>query len=122
MMITVFYDDKCGLCSKEIRHYQKVAPANIFDWQGISGGADRLEKANISTADALKALHAIDGAGHTHVGVDAFLLIWKQLSRWRYLALFVGLPLIKPLTELIYRVFAEWRFKKLEHCKVPQSQ
>ena len=23
---TVFYDGKCGLCSKEINHYKKIAP------------------------------------------------------------------------------------------------
>ncbi|MEC9079196.1 MAG: DCC1-like thiol-disulfide oxidoreductase family protein, partial [Pseudomonadota bacterium] len=31
-MITVFFDGKCGLCSREIRHYQKIAPAERFCW------------------------------------------------------------------------------------------
>ena len=25
-LVTVFYDGKCGLCSKEINHYKKIAP------------------------------------------------------------------------------------------------
>ena len=25
-LTTVFYDGKCGLCSKEINHYMKIAP------------------------------------------------------------------------------------------------
>ena len=29
-MIKVFYDGKCGLCSKEINHYRKIAGAGIF--------------------------------------------------------------------------------------------
>ena len=26
----VFYDGKCGLCSKEINYYKKISPDNIF--------------------------------------------------------------------------------------------
>ena len=29
-MIEVFYDGKCGLCSKEISYYQGIAPVGIF--------------------------------------------------------------------------------------------
>ena len=36
VMITVFYDGKCGLCSKEINHYIKIAPEGIFNWQDIT--------------------------------------------------------------------------------------
>ena len=35
-LITVFYDGKCGLCSKEINHYKKIAPQGIFNWQDIT--------------------------------------------------------------------------------------
>ena len=28
----VFYDGKCGLCSKEINYYKKVAPKNMVGW------------------------------------------------------------------------------------------
>ena len=44
-MITVFFDGKCGLCSKEISHYRKIAPDGIFIWQDITKSADDL-KAN----------------------------------------------------------------------------
>jgi glutaredoxin-related protein len=35
-MITIFYDAKCGLCSKETNHYKKIAPENIFEWIDIT--------------------------------------------------------------------------------------
>ncbi len=25
-MITIFYDDRCGMCSREINYYKKIAP------------------------------------------------------------------------------------------------
>ena len=121
-MITVFYDGKCGLCAKEINHYRKIAPSNIFNWQDITESADELNKEGISLSEGLKLLHAKDEEGLVHVGVDAFILIWKQLKRWRVLAFLVGLPIIRQIANIAYRVFANWRFKKLAHCQLAAKQ
>ena len=121
-MITVFYDGKCGLCSKEINHYRKIAPAGVFDWQDITESADDLKQEGISLAEGLKLLHAKDNNGQMHVGVDAFILIWKQLKRWRVLAVLVGLPIIRQIANASYRAFASWRFKRLEHCQLAAKQ
>ena len=117
-MITVFYDGKCGLCSKEINHYRKIAPSNIFNWQDITESAVELNKEGISLSEGLRLLHAKDEEGLFHVGVDAFIIIWKQLRRWRVLAFFVGLPIIRQIANTAYNTFATWRFKKLEHCQL----
>ena len=121
-MITVFYDGKCGLCSKEINHYRKIAPAGIFDWQDITKSAVELEKEGVTLAEGLKLLHAKDADQQLHVGVDAFILIWKQLKRWRLLALLVSLPIVRQLSNLAYRTFANWRFGRLEHCRLAAKE
>lgn len=121
-MITVFYDGKCGLCSKEINHYRKIAPDHLFVWQDITESAHDLIEHGISLAEGLKFLHAKDSDGHLHVGVDAFILIWKQLKRWRYLAIVISLPLIRQSADLAYRLFANWRFNRLEHCQLAAKQ
>lgn len=121
-MITVFYDGKCGLCSKEINHYRKIAPTGIFNWQDITESADDLNKEGISLSEGLKLLHAKDNSGQMHIGVDAFILIWKQLKRWRVLAALVVLPIIRQIASAAYRAFASWRFKRLEHCQLAAKQ
>lgn len=121
-MITVFYDGKCGLCSREINYYRSIAPAGIFDWQDITESTDALNEQGVSLADGLKLLHAQDQSGRMYIGVDAFILIWKQLKRWHVLAAFVELPLVRQLAELTYRVFADWRFKRLAHCQLAVKQ
>lgn len=118
-MITVFYDGKCGLCSREIGYYRKIAPPNIFEWLDISNAQNELFAANIKETEALRVLHAIDNTGESHTGVDAFLLIWKQLPRWRYLVYIVSIPPVKAIAKLVYKVFASWRYERLEHCKMP---
>ncbi len=121
-MIKVFYDGKCALCSKEINHYRKIAPSGIFDWQDITESADEIKKEGISLAEGLKQLHAQDEEGMIQVGVDAFILIWKQLKLWRVLADFVGLPIIKPMANILYRYFAKRRFQQLKHCQLAEKQ
>lgn len=121
-MITVFYDGKCGLCSKEINYYRKIAPNDIFDWQDITKSADELKKEGISLTEGLKLLHAKDEKGLMHVGVDAFILIWMQLRQWRFLATFVRLPAIHQIANIAYTAFANWRFKRLEHCQLAVKQ
>jgi predicted DCC family thiol-disulfide oxidoreductase YuxK len=121
-MITVFFDGKCGLCSKEISHYRKIAPDGIFIWQDITKSADDLKANGISLSEGLKLLHAKDIDGKFYVGVDAFILIWKQLKRWRLLAIFVSLPIIKQIINFAYKIFANWRFKRLKHCQLAAKQ
>ena len=113
--ITVFYDGMCGLCSREIEHYKKVAPQDIFDWIDITKDPETFEKLGYSKEEGLKALHVKDADGSIHVAVDAFIVIWQQLKNWRLLAKFAKLPVIKKIADFFYRHFANWRFKKLGH-------
>jgi predicted DCC family thiol-disulfide oxidoreductase YuxK len=112
-MITVFYDGKCGLCRREIEHYMRIAPVGVFMWVDITVTPAPFTTLGYGVNDGLKALHAIDSEGIMHVAVDAFMLIWQQLPRWRMLAVFAKLPIIYPLAAWLYRIFAAWRFKKL---------
>ena len=112
-MIIVFHDDRCGLCLKEINHYKKIAPKGIFDWAGISYSNDKLSKYNISNTEALKLLHVIDNDNKIHIDLDAFILIWQQLKRWRILATLISIPGVYTIANFIYKVFARKRYKKL---------
>ena len=117
-MISVFYDGKCGLCRREIQHYKRIAPEGVFDWVDITVDASSLEKLGVAYADGLKLLHAQDAQGKLHVGVDAFILIWQQMPRWRLLAHIIALPIIRTVANKAYNGFAAWRFKRLPHCKI----
>ncbi len=117
-LITVFYDGKCGLCSKEINHYRRIAPSGLFDWQDITESPDALHAEGINLSEGLKILHAKNIDGSLAIGVDAFILIWQQLARWRLLAIFVSLPVVRQFADYAYRKFAEWRFKRLKHCQI----
>lgn len=117
--IFVFYDGGCGLCSREINHYKKIAALGVFEWVDITDNAESFEYLGFTKENGLRALHARDIDGEIHVGVDAFILVWGQLQRWHLLAKLIKLPLIKRIADLSYKYFANWRFKKLGYgaCK-----
>lgn len=117
-MISVYFDGKCGLCSKEIRYYQRIAPQGIFDWHDIATDPAPLAALHIDQEAALRALHARDKTGKIHQGVDAFILIWHQLGWWRLLSYLLRLPVIHALSRVAYQRFADYRFRKLPHCQI----
>ena len=121
-MIEVFFDGKCGLCSKEISYYQGIAPAGIFAWMDIAHDPSPLRAHGIPQADALRHLHVRDANGHWHKGVVAFIIIWKHLRYWRILAAFAGLPIILQIASAVYNQFADYRFARLAHCQVAKNQ
>ncbi|MDB9762765.1 DUF393 domain-containing protein [Alphaproteobacteria bacterium] len=115
-MIKVFYDGKCNLCSKEINYYIRIAPSGIFDWQDVNLMNDEFVNTGIKISDALKILHVIDVNDKLHLGVDAFIVIWNNLTYWKILARVVSIPIIKQILNIAYRAFANWRFNRLNHC------
>ena len=117
-MITVYFDGKCGLCSKEIRYYQRIAPKRVFIWHDIATDPAPLDEFGIRQEDALRRLHARDGQGRWHIGVAAFTVIWRRLPAWRFLAPLVELPLVFSLVQWGYNRFADYRFARLPHCQV----
>ena len=117
-MLTVYYDGKCGLCRREIEYYKRVAPADRFVWLDIATDPASLADLDISQADALRRLHARDASGVVYVGVAAFIAIWQGLNYWRYLAMIVNLPFLKPLAAFTYDRFANYRFSRLTHCQL----
>ena len=117
-MITVFYDGKCGLCSREIGHYMKICPASMFIWRDIANEPQHLKKINVSQSNALKRLHVTDHNGKMHVGIDAFITIWRNLPRWHLLAFVCGIPGIRFILSKIYNGFADWKFSRSTHCQM----
>ena len=117
-MIKVFYDGKCGMCSREIRHYMKISPRETFIWRDIANEPQHLKEINVSQSYALKRLHVIDQDGKIQVGVDAFIAIWSKIPRWRLLAFLCAMPGIKFMLSVLYNQFADWKFARSPHCQM----
>lgn len=110
--IEIFYDGRCGLCQREIRYYQRIAPRYRFRFTDVTKETERLSPYGLSLDAALRKFYVADVEGNLHAGVDAFIVIWRELFGWRWLAKFVNLSLVKPCARLLYRYFAAWRYRR----------
>jgi predicted DCC family thiol-disulfide oxidoreductase YuxK len=116
-MITVFYDGKCGLCRREIEHYKRIAPQGIFEWSDITTNPNSFTSLGFLVSDGLLALHVLDTSQRMHIGIDAFITIWQNIPSWKILGVLMNFPIIRPLAKIIYKHFANWRFKRLGYDK-----
>jgi len=107
----VLYDGGCPLCRREIAHYQRLDRQQRIDWLDIVAEPDRLAQCGIGLTEAMQQLHARDRYGRWQLGVGAFLIIWRELPGWRWLARLVQLLHLKPLLDWGYRHFAARRFR-----------
>lgn len=108
--LTIFYDGACGVCSKEMSYYQKIADervvfVNIATQDFFAGNYKKTEE------EFQKQLHACDANGHFFTGVDAFRKLWKTLPSpfYPFLSDVVGLPGIHLAARTGYAIFARYR-------------
>jgi predicted DCC family thiol-disulfide oxidoreductase YuxK len=108
----MFYDGSCPLCSREVAHYRRLDQEHRVDWVDISREPERLDPHGIGYETAMQRLHALDSEGRVRSGVSAFVEIWHQLPRYRYLALGVERMGLTPLLDRLYGRFAAWRLRR----------
>ena len=101
MKTRILFNADCPICNAEICHYRDYAKG-----RGIVMGFDDLNRVDlslygVSRVDAAKRLHVLH-EGTVISGVPAFVSIWQQLPRYRWLAKIVCLPIIHSLSNLVY--------------------
>ncbi len=112
----VFYDGACPLCSREVKHYQKLVQnkgfKNDIDWIDISKSKVELKAECIKYEDAMRLMHIKDGSGVHQVGLDAVLTLWDRLPYYSRVSRFLRrIPGIHPVLVNTYEFFAKHRMK-----------
>jgi predicted DCC family thiol-disulfide oxidoreductase YuxK len=99
--VQVLYNGSCPICATEIHHYQRYTEA-----AGLAVAYDDLMTEAVATWSvdedtAAKALRVRQG-DQIYVGVDAFLVLWRALPRYRRLARLVAVPGLYHVACLVY--------------------
>lgn len=89
---TLFYDGACHLCSREIAHYRRCAEADpSVAFVDISAPDFVAAAHGLDARRVHKEMHAKEGDA-VHVGVDAFLAIWRRVPGHRWMHRLATLP------------------------------
>lgn len=105
------YHGACPICGTEVSHYKTYCAKKALrlGWEDVSTGSDSpmLARLGIDREDAKRRMTVIASDGTVHRGVDAFLVLWREMPRYRPLARIVAVPGIYHLGCLVYdRVLA----------------
>lgn len=97
----VLFNAECPVCNFEISHYARYAartglPIRFDDLNSDACGAWGLDAD--TAARRLYVLHQ----GTMVSGIPAFVILWAQMPRYRWLARVVGLPGVRQVAGLVY--------------------
>ena len=106
----VYYNKSCNICRAEINLYKKQNIKEI-EWVDVT----RNKKAEIDTLknekDLLRRLH-VEKNGKIHSGAKAFLIVWKEIPKYRIFYYIFKLPIIFNIFSAVYELVAYFLYLK----------
>ena len=106
----VFYNESCNICRAEINLYKKQNIKEI-DWVDITNNIDAEKETLKDDKTLLRRLHVLKD-GKVFDGAEAFLLIWKNIPKYKFLYSILRLPIIFQIFSLSYEVIAFFLYLK----------
>lgn len=108
MSLTIFYDDRCPLCSAEMRQLKAQDINEQIHLVGLHETDFSERYPHIDREQADRILHGMLDTHEMLYGLDVTCTAWSLVGKHRWLAL-LRWPLIRPLADIIYLGFARYR-------------
>ena len=106
----VYYNESCSICRAEINHYKKQNIEEI-DWVDITNNITAEKETLKDDKTLLRRLH-VKKDGKIFSGAEAFLLIWKNIPKYKFLYKIFKLPIIFQIFFLTYEIIAFFLYLK----------
>jgi len=108
--LILFFDGKCPLCTKEIALLERYDKNAKIQFEDINSKSFETKFPSIDLQEAGNVLHGQLLGGTIITGMDVTFMAWDLVERHRWLKL-LNLPLVRPLTDWGYQIFARHRSK-----------
>ena len=106
----VYFNNSCKICRTEINLYKKQNIKDI-EWVDITDNETAEIETQKDAKSLLRRLHIKDGANIIE-GAEAFLLIWKNIPKYRFLYKILKKPIIFNIFSFFYEIIAFFLFLK----------
>jgi predicted DCC family thiol-disulfide oxidoreductase YuxK len=122
---SVLYNATCPVCNFEIQHYARYVGANDLPIRFDDLNSDARAQWGLDADTAAKRLYVLH-EGTLSSGIPAFLVLWAQMPKYRWLAKVVGFPGIRQIACLVYDyvlapVIYRWHLRRLRR-QTPRVQ
>ncbi len=108
MILTIFYDSYCPLCSAEINQLKAYDSNNQLSFEDIHAVDFVQRYPYIDKVAANKLLHGQLNNGDIIYGLDVTCIAWKTVGKHRWLSI-LRWPVIRWFADLAYGFFARHR-------------
>lgn len=98
---SVLFNASCPVCNFEIKHYAHYADRNGLPIRFDDLNSDALAQWGLDADMAARRLYVLHDGSLTS-GIPAFLMLWAQMPRYRWLSRAVGLPGIRQIASGVY--------------------
>ena len=105
----VYFNNSCSVCRMEINHYKKFN--ENLGWIDVTNNKEAREETAKSSAELIRRLH-VKHDGKIYQGIDAFLIVWSRLPKYRWLYKLVKTPGIYHASYVAYECLAYILFIK----------
>ena len=114
---SVLYNATCPVCNFEIQHYARYADATGLPIRFDDLNSDARGQWGLDADTAARRLYVLHEGALTS-GIPAFLVLWAQMPKYRWLAKVVGFPGIKQIACATYDfvlapVIYRWHLRRL---------
>ena len=109
----VYFNNSCKICRAEINLYKKENIKEI-DWVDITNNLTAEKETLKNDKDLLRRLHVKEGEKIIE-GAEAFLFVWKNIPKYKFLYKFFKLPIIFTLFKYGYEIIAFVLYLKNKH-------
>ena len=100
----VYFNNSCKICKAEIDLYKKEKIEQI-NWIDITNNQKARLETKKNYKELLRRLH-VEKNGKIFSGAKAFLLVWKNIPKYKFLYLILKLPVIFQIFSLLYEIVA----------------
>lgn len=107
---TLLYDSECPFCRREVDWLRRRAAGDRLAAIDIAAPTFDAGRFGLTLADVQARLHGITADGRIVTGMAAIRAAWRAVGLGWVLAP-TGWPVLRPLADLGYRVFARYRVR-----------
>jgi predicted DCC family thiol-disulfide oxidoreductase YuxK len=106
--IKLLYDGLCPVCSREVRFMRKRDRKSRLAFEDIADPSFDPALYGLTTEQVIGAMHGVLPDGSIVRGMAAFRIAYRAIGLG-WLAAPTGWPILRPIFDLLYRIFARYR-------------
>tara|TARA_B100001093_G_scaffold398447_1_gene385783 strand:- start:413 stop:793 length:381 start_codon:yes stop_codon:yes gene_type:complete len=109
-IMKVYFNNSCKICKAEIDLYKKEEISEI-NWVDITNNKQAKIETKKDFEELLRRLH-VEKNGEIFSGAKAFLLVWKNIPKYKFLYKIFSLPIIFQIFSVGYEIIAFFLYLK----------